>query len=29
MSYETELTMYKTNHNKLWSLIFNKTNIKV
>jgi len=27
--YDTELTMYKANHNKLWSLIFNKLNIEV
>jgi hypothetical protein len=29
MSYDTKLTTYKVNHDKLWNLIFNKLNIKV
>jgi hypothetical protein len=29
MSYEIKLIMYKSNHNKLWNLIFNKLNVKV
>jgi hypothetical protein len=28
-SYETKLFTYKSNHNKLWSLIFNKLNVEV
>ena len=27
--YESELTMYKANHNKLWNTISNKLNVEV